>query len=327
MAATTSKQTPDVPVVRGDSKPVWCTREPFETLDDCLGFVEQRHPQTETIHTATNIATGDEYECPIPSYLFRGEVGWFDTCLSRRERVRRGHFSGIRGKELDDIGTHVDAALRADLEYLRHPKMLSAGLMQHYGWPTEFIDTTTSLHTASCFSRFGASSSLTQGALAVFNVITLLNNRGTIVDLGEHPIAVRPRLQEAYAVFHPEYRDLKQPQAIKNMGITWYTYRTDPQHRPRITREEELLSVLGDETAGLLRLCVDRAIKDYGKLRHSAAKCLAERIAHCPLIIRRTDGQLVTPREAKIHVNTCTEEHESLRLWSRDYPRSLRREA
>ena len=198
--------------------------------------------------------------------------------------------------------------------------MMSAGLMQHYGWPTEFIDATKSLRTAAFFARCGALENMGEGALAVFDVATLIKN-AVIVDLAEHRAAVRPRWQDAYGIWHSEYRDLKQQEAIQQMGITWYAFRTDPSHCARVAKGTELLSVLEDEAAGLLRLWIDGAVEQHGKVSHPVAKYLAERIAQCPVITRRTGDELRTirPSEGMIAVDEQQEIETSLKLWSRDH--------
>ena len=204
--------------------------------------------------------------------------------------------------------------------------MLSAGLMQHYGWPTELIDASASLCTAAFFARCGASGS-GRGALAVIDIETLREN-GVIVDLSEHPHANRPKWQRAYGVWHSEHRDLKRQQAISDMGLSWYVFRNDPQHDARVTKGEALLSVLDDETAGFLRLWIDEAIERHGKRPDSAAKYLAERIVHCPVAMqKRTDGQLraVALSESRISVDDQEEIDTSYKLWSTEYPDVVKR--
>ena len=298
--------------------PSWCSKAPFDTLDECLAFVRERHPQREVCHTATDPDTGEQHENRGPAYVFRGEVGWLGECLSRRERVRRGHFACVCDGDLRVYEQNVDRSLQLQLGL--NP-MLRTGLMQHYGWPTDFIDATSSLFTASFFARYGVSSDSERGAIGVFDVATLAKN-AVIVNLSEHSTAVRPRRQEAYGIQHSRHRDLKQQQAISDMGITWYAFRTDPQHSARITKCEELLSVLNDGTAGLLRLFVDGAVSEHGQLRHSLAKYLSDRIAHCPVLMRATDDghKLTTPAEAGIEIDNRNEIEESLRLWSRNHP-------
>ena len=99
--------------------------------------------------------------------------------------------------------------------------------MQHYGFPTELMDATTSLDTAAFFSRFEAGG-MVEGAFAVFDVSVLLSGNGTVIDLCDHPTALRAIRQEAYGVFHRRHSDLKDPQAVSDMGITWYTFLSDP---------------------------------------------------------------------------------------------------
>jgi len=205
-------------------QPNWSSRPPFATLDLCLAYVRRNHPQRPIACMAKDIVTGESIDAMIPAYLFRGEVGWLEQCLSRTERVRRNHFPGVTLGELDPIGQDVDEELQSRLAI---PQRLSRGLMQHYGFPTELMDATTSLDTAAFFSRFEAGG-MVEGAFAVFDVSVLLSGNGTVIDLCDHPTALRAIRQEAYGVFHRRHSDLKDPQAVSDMGITWYTFLSDP---------------------------------------------------------------------------------------------------
>ena len=97
----------------------WCARAPFETLDECLAFVKKRYAEEMIRCTAIDIETGQRFTQRTPAHVFRGEVEWVDECLSRRERVRRGHFRGVGETDLSAIGqanleTAQGATSRAD---------------------------------------------------------------------------------------------------------------------------------------------------------------------------------------------------------------------
>ena len=111
-----------------------------------------------------------------------------------------------------------------------------------------------------------------------------LSQSSIVIDLSEHQMAARPRRQKAYAIYHRQHSNLKDKKAMSDMGITWYTFRTDPRENSRVKNGESLLSVPDDETAGLLRLSLDGSIKNQKKVTHPVAVYLAKRIAHCPLV-------------------------------------------
>jgi FRG domain len=260
----------------------------------------------------------------MPAYLFRGEVGWFDQCVSRKERVRQAQFRGVTIKELEPIERELDSELRSRLGL---NQMLSAGLMQHYGFPTELMDASASIEAAAFFSRLGAGQ-IAVGAFAVFDMAVLTRN-AIVIDLTGHPTAVRPRRQQAYGVFDHRHSDLKGPEAVADMGITWYTFLADPCETVRLTDGGQLLSVEADETAGLLRLFLDGSIKNCGKVSQEVADYLAYRIAHCPLVGKVNawyrPGQpkeftLVTPEAASMPINEQNEIQTSVQVWSRRYP-------
>jgi FRG domain len=305
--------------------PKWSALPPFATLDDCLAHIQQAHGQKLIQHVAKDLDTGKPTEVEMPSFLYRGEVGWFDACVSRMERVRLGHFPGVTRKQLNRIRQDTDRELQSRL--CLHP-MLSAGLMQHYGFPTEFMDATSSTKTAAYFSRLGAATAMTEGSVAVFDM-SVLSKNAIVVDLNDHAAAVRPRHQEAYGVFSRTHRNLKDPEAMSDMGITWYTFLGDSQTTARVLAGVGLLSVGDDETAGILRLWLDGSIKKHGKLTQPAAEYLANRIAHCPMVAKVLKWrwpwqpkivQLVTAKLAGIVINEPWEITRSTQLWSRQFP-------
>ena len=62
------------------------------------------------------------------------------------------------------------------------------------------------------------------GALCIVPTGQLLA-RGNLIDLRQHPVAPRPRLQSAFALHIPEYPDLKAPAAIEALQLTWIEFR------------------------------------------------------------------------------------------------------
>ena len=311
--------------------PVWSSRT-FDTLDQCLTFVQQKYQQTPIQCLVKDMDTGEEFEGTMPSYLFRGEVGWFSECLSRMERIRRGCFPGVTEVELKPIEKDTDNYFKVQLAKFKINPMLSKGLMQHYGFPTDLIDASDSIHTAAFFARLEAGD-IAEGAFAVFDMKKLVQS-SPVFDLSDHPMAVRPRRQKAYAIPHYQHLDLKDKKAMSDMGITWYTFRTDPCENSRVKNGESLLSVPDDKTAGLLRLSLDDSIKKQKKVTHPVAVYLANRIAHCPLVARvktwwqpdqPNEIELITPKEAGISINNQSEINKSVKLWSRKYPNRLSR--
>lgn len=317
------------------SIPKWSSVPPFTTLDECLAHVRSKHPQRMIPVDASDISTAEPIEATMPAYLFRGEVGWFDQCVSRKERVRQGQFPGVTTIELEPIERDLDSELQSRLKL---NQMLSAGLMQHYGFPTELMDASASIQTAAFFSRLGAGQ-IAIGAFAVVDM-TILTRNAIVIDLTGHPAAVRPRRQQAYGIFHRRHSDLKAAEAMAEMGITWYTFFSDPAENTRVANQMQLLSVEDDETSGLLRLWLDGSIQKLGafggssakncrKASHAVAHYLAQRIAHCPLVSKvhawYSPGQpkevtLVTPAAAGMLINEQDEIQSSILVWSGQYP-------
>ena len=321
-----------------ETRPTWCTHV-FETLDDCLQFIQQQHRQRHTRGTAVDVKTDKPFEHEMPSWLYRGEVGWFDECLSRWDRVRCGKHPGVCWKELERIGRDLNQSLQSVLAFggpdLR-PELargFADGLMQHYGWPTEFMDATAELSTAARFACSGAQGS-SNGTIAVFDTATLTKS-AAVFDLSQHPAAKRAVLQEAYGIRPSRHCDLKQQESLADLGITWYAFRAAPEQDERVESAQELLSVLDDATAGVLRLWVDGAIEEHGKVSHPVAEYLADRIAHCPVVgkvtkwrgpTRQPEQMVPVPAHSVgISVDEQKERDESIKLWSREHPEIVAR--
>jgi hypothetical protein len=242
-------------------------------------------------------------------------------------RVNSNQFIGVNPQAINAICADLDQDLQVRMGL--HP-MLSAGLAQHYGCPSELMDASSSLRTAAFFSRLGAGTT-SIGAIAVIDTSTLTakGKGGILIDLTQHPSAVRPRRQGAYGVFSKKHTDLKNPQARTDMGITWYTFLTDPKEQRRVSRSTGLLTVSDDETAGILRLSLDGSVAKLGKLAPPDAQYFAERVSHCPLVTKvlswHSPGQpaevvLIPPEQARMEIDEQFEIISSLQLWSTAHP-------
>jgi hypothetical protein len=163
----------------------------------------------------------------------------------------------------------------------------SLGYLQHYGYPTDYIDFSADIFVAASFaSQMPVGEA---GALCIVPTSRLLAH-GSLVDLRSHPLAKRPRLQSAFAVHASEYPDLKAPQAIEALNMTWIEFRFTDLDAARFVPDFALLDARSDEVAGLIWLLID----DCAKFGDYAARILSDRIDPAPVLaVVRGDGQLV----------------------------------
>ena len=97
------------------------------------------------------------------------------------------------------------------------------GFLQHYGFPTDLFDLSPSFETASFFASYGRASDPI-GIIGVFDWKELCNYC-LITDLTNHPFALSPKKQAAYAA-RPKHgiNDLKDSRCDSLFTSRWYKY-------------------------------------------------------------------------------------------------------
>ena len=114
--------------------------------------VETLRPLENARATASvlDATTGKRFsKVEVPAYLFRGEAEVYPTICSSRHRFQAcERFSKSEKQKIEFIGDGLDKVLH------EHglASMGSASLLQHYGFPTEVIDTTSSVEVAVSFA-------------------------------------------------------------------------------------------------------------------------------------------------------------------------------
>jgi hypothetical protein len=97
------------------------------------------------------------------------------------------------------------------------------GFLQHYGFPTDLVDFSPSVDTARFFAMHGRETEPI-GLLGVFPRIEL-ERYFRLTDLSNHPTALRPKRQVAFAGRPPVgIVDLKNPASISLLKCRWYRF-------------------------------------------------------------------------------------------------------
>jgi hypothetical protein len=217
-----------------------------------------------------NILNPDASSYPVPDYVFRGESGVYKQTFSSLARLN----ASDRAKE--DV-THILARLvGAFREKWGLGPQEAVGFLQHYGYPTDYIDVTSDVSVAASFAsslRIGD-----EGAICVLPTKQLVE-RGALIDLRQHPMAPRPRQQSAFAVHLPEYPDLKAPAAVEALQLNWIEFRFTEVDEARFVPDFALLDARSDQVAGLIWLLIG----DCAKFSDEAAALLSKRIDSAPL--------------------------------------------
>ncbi|HEY4941176.1 MAG TPA: FRG domain-containing protein [Rhizomicrobium sp.] len=215
---------------------------------------------------------------PVPTYLFRGESGDYSSTVTSLDRLVMSE----RGlQDLLRISGSITAALVRTFG-LTHNEAL--GYLQHYGFPTPFLDFTADPTVAASFA-----SNRRIGEVGSIAVLATGGLETGLVDLRDHPTANRPRLQSAFALYAPSHTDLKAASVRQALGLKWFRFRFTTLDAARYVPNFALLDARSDEFAGLIWLF----IQDCAKFDDTVAKLLSERLDVARVLcLTRRDGTM-----------------------------------
>jgi len=220
-------------------------------------------------------AARSEFSCVWPRFLFRGESSAYATTTSSLSRLRTSLSIPLSG--LEDI-LRVTMGVRLALEeQLRMPRLLAEGFLQHYGYPTDFLDVTADVGVAASFA-----SDLSVGDIGAVCVLQteLLHKNAVLVDLRDHEYAERPRRQHALVITGFGNGNLKHPSTVETLRLKWLPFQFKEEDDARFIPDPELLDGHSDPVAGLAQLM----LSEYGKIEDNAARWLADHIQPAPTI-------------------------------------------
>ena len=317
--------------------PLIPVQDRFDDLSAALIHIKSSYPEITFRHTGVDPNTGKLFEVDVPRWLYRGEAGTWPETTSSMERIKS--FKHPVFADLpEDIRIPFARALEAislraanELEaFLGLGAMQAAGLAQHYGLPTEFLDVTASIAVATAFA-IGDLEEWTSPRNVSFAVLDMKKavSRCVVADLGAMvQIARRPRVQSAYGFFHKSHRNLKDPACVSDVGLRWYEILVHPQEATCHAATPNLLDAHKDQVAGVLQLILDDLAKNDGKWPDPVALYLSRTVAAAPFVTRATQWrgnrpeivELVSASDAGHSFNEAEVRAESRRLWSRAYP-------
>jgi hypothetical protein len=296
----------------------------FDSLAKCVDYIRRHYPQDQTVSIPSGkyIESGEPVTIEVPAFLYRGESRVYVTTIASMSRMRSDDAIPLRvRKVLESVSQQLDEDLQKFWNL--HP-MLSAGFLQHYGMPTELLDTTSSLETAAFFGSFGDVGS--KGLICVM-LVAFIANKSIIIDLTQHPMAERPRRQSAYAFFHHQYRDIKDPHCIDELQLKWFSFTLQESDVAQFRRNDDLLDAHTDKMAGVLQLNLD----NFEKMDDEVARWLADHIVPAPFVTRVLDYyedkpdqpktvKLISLEEAGMPYDEKAERENNYRKWSAAFP-------
>src|ERR1700733_1247667 len=211
----------------------------FESLEDAFTFLLDQQVRRPVERLWTETPSGVVAPHEVPSCLFRGECGLFETTMSSIHKPdmatlgdgRRLSVPDLRALQQLILGL-VDLFVHSETYALNEHQ--AYGLLQHYRLPTTIIDFTGDLTNAFVFAAAGRS---TVGRLAVLDLPKALER---VIDFTDHPWAERALRQAAFGVVPPDgIIDLKSDAGRSRLGLRWYEFPVTPADREFFGRKSQ----------------------------------------------------------------------------------------
>ncbi len=296
----------------------------FSSLHACVEHIRSNYDPNKTVSPpkAKDINSGESIKVEMPAYLYRGESCPYPTTTSSMHRMKTDEAlpDDVKNK-IETVACCVDIKLQKMLEI---EPMLSVGFLQHYGIPTKLLDVTTDLDVAVYFASGGKVGD--KGRVCVFP-LDVASQNSKVIDLRNHPKAVRPRRQSAMAFWSKQHIDIKSQDCIKELGLEWFSFELQDKDILKYHKGHHgLLDVHTDELAGVIKLLLD----DMPKMDDRVAKWLSDRVVSAPLVGKVIDYwpdsgkpktvELIPRSQTSIEYDEKKERHDNYKRWSDKYP-------
>ena len=221
---------------------------------------------------------------------------------------------------IEEVTRRVDKDLQ---DMLKLEPMLSEGFLQHYGMPTRLLDVTDDLDIAAYFASGGKIGE--RGLICVFP-LDVVSRNSIVIDLRNHPGAIRPRRQSALAFWNRKYVDVKSTDCIEQLQLKWFSFELQDEDALKYHEgNDNLLDAHTDPVAGMIQFLLD----NMPKMDDRAAKWLSGEVVPAPFLAKGLDwhgpGQPNTTEpiplsETSIKYNEEKERDNNYKRWSDNYP-------
>ena len=291
----------------------------FSSLDACVQHIRSSYGPNKTVKTAAeDIKSGERFVVDeAPAYLYRGESYSYPTTPSFMRRMKTNPALPTDVKDvIEEVARRVDEGMQDMLEL---EPMLSAGFLQHYGIPTELLDVTDSLDVAAYFASGKEVGK--KGLICVFP-LDVVSQNSIVIDLRNHPGAIRPLRQSAWALWNKQHIDIKSQDCIEQLQLKWFSFELQNKDILKYHKtNDDLLDARTDPVAGMIQFLID----NMPKMDDCAAKWLSKSVVPAPVVTKVIDwhspGQPKTvepiPRsETSIKYDEKKERENNYKRWS-----------
>ena len=166
--------------------------------------------------------------------------------------------------------------------------MGSASLLQHYGFPTEVVDTTSSVDVAAAFAAAHAMPD-TPGRILAYPT-KKLSTQAIIIDLSMIAWARRPKRQQAYMIFHRKFQNWQNQLLVADLRVVEHRFVCTEGERRRYDQTSALVGpASSDPVCGFLHCLVhDQIIPNLAPLPSEVDRWLEDRIPWAVFPIRES---------------------------------------
>jgi hypothetical protein len=231
----------------------------FDSLGKCMHFLRDLYGQNGINQDLTS-----KTEHSMPSFLFRGESGIFDTTYSARTRIDIDFFGRMHKEQnkFADLLQHCSQQLALTIHGFSEDERVA--FLQHYGLPTYALDTTSDLDTAAYFGSFGDPQRVK--LIAVINTDRLLKWNILPVDLSSGRFGPRPSKQNIYSIFLGSRENLKSPLITGLFDFKWYSYVLTERDKHTYNTSRGYLAEGDKDFMSLLPVFIREYESLYGKI-------------------------------------------------------------
>lgn len=226
------------------------------TLTEVVCLLEEKFPQRKITTDIFDFDKKKEIKSLEPKYFFRGESKLYDNTKTTLSRLVEGNkLNQYEWCEFISVHFHLYLFIReafwgiSVVENKDHNKpfieLAIAGILQHYGFDTSFLDFTSDINIAANFASNNNVGEM--GRILVIESDSLNKEKiNYYFDLTKCP-GLRPKIQSSYVIWDQLGQlDLKDENFLHKHGGQWYDFEIDKRSKAKF-QDHTILNTIDDE--------------------------------------------------------------------------------
>lgn len=226
------------------------------TLSELISYIKEKFPQEEITSDVFDFKNVKEGKGQVPKYFYRGESMLYqDTKTTLVRLYREWNFGQDEWQEYISIHLHLYRFLRealwgisvVDDKEHKNPsiELAIAGMLQHYGFDTSFLDLTSNIDIAANFASMNKIGE--KGRILVIESESLNRVRVNYYFDLTRCQGSRPKKQNSYVLWDQSRQlDLKDDNFLSTHNGQWFDFEIDKESKLNYNNQS-LLSTKGDD--------------------------------------------------------------------------------